>query len=135
MLTVLLLKPGMISVRFMSFIAIPSVRALPGGQSNCLHGRRRQELLLQEVADIVECLPLMPSGEPGSYASRSSSVRYLGASAFTFSMNAASSFSPSFGGGVVRVTTGTPTSMKNLSCPAGEQMQSTRTGPVEVLWN
>ena len=43
-------------------------------------------------------------------------------------MNAACSFSPNFGGGVMRVATGTPTSMKNFSCPAGEQMQSMRTG-------
>ena len=67
------------------------------------------------------------------YAAVRSSVRYLGASAFTFSMNAAWSFSPSFGGGVVRVATGTPTSVKNFSCPAGEQIQSRRTGLVEVL--
>ena len=60
-------------------------------------------------------------------------MRYLGASAFTFSMNAAFSFSLGFGGGVVRVATGTPTSMKNFSCPAGEQIQSMRTGSVEVL--
>src|SRR6202140_4622680 len=49
------------------------------------------------------------------YASLSSSVRYLGAIAFTFSMNAACSFSLSFGGGVVRVATGSPTSTKNFS--------------------
>ena len=67
------------------------------------------------------------------YASLSSSVRYLGAIAFTFSMKAACSLSLSFIGGVVRVATGTPTSMKNLSCPAGEQMQSMRTGLVEAL--
>src|SRR5258705_6635359 len=51
-------------------------------------------------------------------------LRYLGAIAFTFSMNAACSLSLSFGGGVVRVATGTPTSTKNFSCPAGEQIQS-----------
>jgi hypothetical protein len=67
------------------------------------------------------------------YASFSSSVRYLGASAFTFSMNAASSFSESLGGGVIRVATGTPTSKKNFSCPAGEQMQSMRTASPEAL--
>ena len=68
-----------------------------------------------------------------NYASLSSSVWYLGASAFTFSMNAAFSFSLGFGGGVVRVATGTPISMKNFSWPAGEQIQSSRTGSVEVL--
>ena len=72
------------------------------------------------------------TGDTG-YASLSNSVRYLGASAFTFSMNAACSFLSSSGGGVVRVATGTPTSMKNFSCPAGEQIQSIRTGPVEAL--
>jgi hypothetical protein len=41
-----------------------------------------------------------------TYASLSNSVRYLGAGAFTFSMNAACSSSFSFGGGVVRVATG-----------------------------
>jgi type IV secretory pathway TrbL component len=81
------------------------------------------QLLPQEVADIVTT----------TYASLSSSVRYLGASALSFSMNAACSFSLSFGGGVVRVATGTPTSMKNSSCPAGEQIQSMRTAPLEVL--
>ena len=42
------------------------------------------------------------------YASLSSSVRYLEAIAFTFSMNAACSSSLSFGGGVVRVATKYP---------------------------
>lgn len=74
-----------------------------------------------------------PDGRFTSYASLSNSVRYLGASALAFSMNAISSFSSSLGGGVVRVATGTPTSTKNLSCPAGQQIQSMRTGPVEVL--
>ena len=54
------------------------------------------------------------SGANG-YASFNSSVRYLGASALTFSINAACCCSSSFGGGVVRVATGTPTSMKNFS--------------------
>ena len=67
------------------------------------------------------------------YASLSSSVRYLGAIAFTLSMNAARSFSLSFGGGVVRVATRTPTSTKNFSCPAGEQIQSMRTASLEAL--
>ena len=67
------------------------------------------------------------------YASLSSSVRYLGASAFTFSMYTACSYSESFGGGVVRVATRTPTSKKNFSCPAGEQIQSMRTASPEAL--
>src|ERR1700731_1079435 len=39
----------------------------------------------------------------------------------------------SFGGGVVRVATRTPTSTKNFSCPAGEQIQSMRTASLEAL--
>jgi hypothetical protein len=46
-------------------------------------------------------------------------VRYLGASAFTFSMNAACSLSFNFGGGVVRVATGTPTSRQEFILPCG----------------
>jgi len=42
-------------------------------------------------------------------------------------------FLSNFGGGVVGVATGTPTSMKNFSCPKGEQIQSMRTGLAEVL--
>ena len=41
-------------------------------------------------------------------------------------MNSCCSSGLSFGGGVVRVATFTPTSLKNFSCPAGEQMQSSR---------
>src|ERR1019366_6405039 len=70
-----------------------------------------------------------------AYASFNSSVRYLGVSALAFSRNSANCFSSSFGGGVVRVATGTPTSRKNLSFPAGEQMQIMRAGLEDVLWN
>ena len=59
---------------------------------------------------------------PG-YASFRSSVRYLGATAFAFSTNSIICFSSSLGGAVVRVATGTPTSRKNLSLPAGELMR------------
>jgi len=62
-------------------------------------------------------------------------VRYFGASAITFRMNSDCLRSLSFGGGVVRVATGMPTSIKNLSCPAGEQMQTRRAGSEEALWN
>ena len=51
----------------------------------------------------------------GSYASCKSFVRYFGASAFAFSMNAAIPCASSCGGAVVRVATGTPTSIKNFS--------------------
>src|SRR5271170_632490 len=72
-------------------------------------------------------------GMPG-YASFRSSVRYLGAIAFAFSRNSIICFSSSLGGAVVRVATGTPTSRKNLSLPAGEQMQMRRAGLEEELW-
>lgn len=88
----------------------------------------------QVARSVKTVLPTVaPDGHCTSYASLNNSVRYLGASALTFSINAPWSFSSSFGGGVVRVATGTPTSRKNFSCPAGEQIQSIRTGLVEVL--
>src|ERR1700738_5234251 len=68
-------------------------------------------------------------------ASLSSSVRYFGASSITFLMNAASCAASILGGGVVRVATGVPISLKNSSWPAGEQMQSILTGFDEALWN
>jgi hypothetical protein len=55
-------------------------------------------------------------------------VRYFGAIALAFPRNSAICFSSNLGGGVVRVATGTPSSWKNLSLPAGEQMQIIRTG-------
>src|ERR1700722_7497114 len=57
----------------------------------------------------------------------SSSVRYLGASCFILVTSFSCASFSSFGGGVVRVATGTPTSRKNFSCPAGEQRHSMRT--------
>ena len=68
-------------------------------------------------------------------ASLSSSVRYFGASSITFLKNAGSCTASSLGGGVVRVATGVPISLKNSSWPAGEQMQSILTGFDEALWN
>gem|GEM_PF-6358612 len=53
----------------------------------------------------------------------------------TFLMNSASCAASIFGGGVVRVATGAPISLKNSSWPAGEQMQSILTGCGEALWN
>src|SRR5260370_35835814 len=65
----------------------------------------------------------------------SSSVRYFGASAWTFALNTACAASSSLGGSVVRVGTGTPTCRKNSSWPAGEQMHSIRTARVEEFRN
>jgi len=59
----------------------------------------------------------------------------LGASSTTFLMNAASCAASTLGGGVVRVATAVPNSLKNSSWPAGEQMQSILTGFDEALWN
>ncbi len=53
----------------------------------------------------------------------------------TLNMNSACCSGLSFGGGVVRVATGIPTSMKNFSCPAGEQTQISRTGWEEIFLN
>jgi hypothetical protein len=58
--------------------------------------------------------------------------------ALALSRNSAICFSSSVGDGVVRVATGTPTSRKNLSFPAGEQMQIIWTvlegRVVELMW-
>src|ERR1039457_475204 len=66
---------------------------------------------------------------------RRSCVRYCGASAADFAMNAALAASSRSGGGSVRVATGAPTAMKKFSCPAGEQMHSSRAGRLEALVN
>jgi hypothetical protein len=62
-----------------------------------------------------------------------SSDLYFGASSWDFFINCACSSLPSLGGGVVRVATDTPTCAKNSSCPAGAQMQSSRTVCLEAL--
>src|SRR5271169_5247935 len=46
-----------------------------------------------------------------------SSVRYLAESAFARCRRSACSALSSFGGGAVRLSTGSPTAMKNSSCP------------------
>ena len=61
----------------------------------------------------------LPAASDG-YASFSSSVRYFGARALAFSMNRCCCSLSSLGGAVVRVATGTPTSLKKCSCPEGE---------------
>src|SRR6516164_4431639 len=62
-----------------------------------------------------------------------SSVRYFGASAIAFAMNAPVAASSSGGGVSVRCATGTPTSLKNSSCPAGEQRHKSRAGRSETF--
>ena len=68
-------------------------------------------------------------------ASYRNSVRYLGANASALAFNAACAMGSSFGGAVVRVATGTPTSIKNSSCPAGQQRHNSRAGCVEAFLN
>ena len=60
-------------------------------------------------------------------------MRYFGAIALTFSRNSTICSPSSLGAGVVRVGTGTPTSRKNSSVPAGAQMQIIRTGVEDVV--
>ena len=62
-------------------------------------------------------------------------MRYCGARAIAFAMKAAWAAVSSFGAGVVRVATEEPTSAKKFSWPAGEQIQSMRTGCEPELWN
>ena len=113
--------------------------------SESLHGRLiRRRLFVVHRSHLDSSFHFSSCPPPGSgpvyrgrslrasgraaYARSRSSVRYFGAMAFAFTKNSAICFSSSSGGGVVRVATGTPTSRKNLSLPAGEQMQIIRTG-------
>ena len=64
--------------------------------------------------------------DPGKDYGCTNSVRYLAKSAGAFAFIAAAAAGSGLGGGVVRVATGTPTTAKRSSCPAGEQMQSNR---------
>jgi hypothetical protein len=63
------------------------------------------------------------------------SVRHLAASSPAFALISDCAATFNTGGGVVRVATGTPISMKNSSWPTGEQMQSILAGRVNELWN
>src|ERR1700689_3842745 len=65
----------------------------------------------------------------------SSSVLYLGASAFDLAMKAACASASSGGGAWVRVATGWPTRVKNSSCPDGAHRHSNRDGVAAVLVN
>jgi hypothetical protein len=59
---------------------------------------------------------------------RRSSVRYCGASAAALAMKAAVAAPSGAGGRSVRRAGGTPTALKNSSCPDGEHRQSSRAG-------
>src|SRR6202034_2082875 len=65
----------------------------------------------------------------------SSTVLYLGASAFDLAMKAACALASSGGGAWVRVATGWPTRVKNSSCPDGAHRHSNRDGMAAVLVN
>ena len=101
------------------------------------HAQEGGHLTLQDLLSVepIGESALSPDGKTIAYASLSSSVRYFGASSITFLKNAASCAASTLGGGVVRVATAVPTSLKNSSWPAGEQMQSILTGFDEALWN
>ena len=60
-------------------------------------------------------------------------MRYSGASAFDLAMNAAWVWPSRAGGGSVRDVTGTPTAMKNSSCPDGVHVQSSRAASPAAL--
>jgi len=60
-------------------------------------------------------------------------VPYFAAIAFALFANSAICILSSLGGAVVRVATGTPSSTKNLSLPAGAQIQIIRAGLVDEL--
>jgi len=70
-----------------------------------------------------------------AYADRRSSVRYFAARPSAFAMNSACATSSSVGGGVVRVATGMPSSIKYSSRPAGEHVQSNLAGTAEEFRN
>src|SRR5580692_7625684 len=79
------------------------------------------------IPDAVACRAALV------HALSSNSVRYFEAIAPTLALNAACAASSSLGGGIVRVATGVPTSRKNSSWPAGEQMQSILAGSEDEL--
>src|SRR2546430_15950007 len=73
------------------------------------------------------------NADRGQRSGFSNSVRYLGASSCAFLMNSDRAASSSLGARVVRDATAMPTWAKNSSCPAGAQMQSSRTVCFEAL--
>src|SRR5471030_2743871 len=90
--------------------------------------RRVSQQLVKGVALLLTHLCLFGFADQRFGSPSSSSVRYFGASAIALAMNAPVAASSSAGGASVRCATGTPTSLKNSSWPAGEQRQSSRAG-------
>ena len=95
--------------------------------SSCIKKRRSTDMSSGAPIFSIMGKPLA-TGTAFLQACSSNSVRYFPASARAFALNSVCATSSSLGGGVARVATATPTSLKNSSCPAGEQMQSIRAG-------
>src|SRR6266436_6324432 len=76
-----------------------------------------------------------PSAKPPAASHTNSSVRYLADNALARWMRSACSAMLSFGGGAVRLSTGSPIAMKNSSCPDGVHMQSRRAGLSDLFLN
>ena len=95
--------------------------------------RRVSQQLVKGVALLLAHGRLFRFADQGFGSPSSSSVRYFGASAIALAMNAAVAASSSAGGASVRCATGTPTSLKNSSWPAGEQRHSSRAGRSETF--
>src|SRR6516162_5625689 len=77
--------------------------------------------------------PLERSERHVEHPHTKSSVLYFVERAFARCMRSARSALLRFGGGAVRLSTTSPTSMKNSSCPAGVHMQSRRAGLSELF--
>src|SRR5258708_34629009 len=75
------------------------------------------------------------SGHAGRGHHTNSSVRYFAESALARWIRSACSVWLSFGGGAVRLSTGSPTAMNNSSCPAGVHMQTRRAGLSDLFLN
>src|SRR5512133_318922 len=90
--------------------------------------RRVSQQLVKGVALLLAHCCRFGFADQGFGSPSSSSVRYFAASAIALAINAAVAASSSAGGVSVRCATGTPTSLKNSSWPAGEQRQSNRAG-------
>jgi hypothetical protein len=116
-------------------LALRSGRSLgdrPG--PDCL----RKRLVPDHVSTYAQC-QLRKSVDPRSFSEQvtyiKSSVRYFAESDFARCMRSACSSLFSEGGGAVRLPTGSPTAMKNSSCPAGVHMQRRRAGSFDLFLN
>src|SRR5450631_2518150 len=79
----------------------PRTPPLSSSGRHAMSSKLRRQFLFRHDARVQTCC--------------SNSVRYFGASAAAFALNSDCAAPPNSGGGVVRVATGTPISMKNSS--------------------